>query len=127
MGHDNWASWLQKEFEWTQRTTNRFMRVAERFGKLDINVQFQPTTLIKMLALPEGDEQAFIEAQATAGKPVENQSARQIQESVKKWKKDKKKKSPPLVVDEINLFPEIAEAGNQSVDEIRISIRLILN
>ena len=91
MGHDNWASWLQKEFEWTQRTTNRFMRVAERFGKLDINVQFQPTTLIKMLALPEGDEQAFIEAQATAGKPVENQSARQIQESVKKWKKDKKK------------------------------------
>lgn len=86
VGHGNWNNWLENEFDWTQQTANRFMRVAERFGKLNIDVQFKPTTLIQMLALPEGDEEEFIAAQAEAGKPVEKQSAREVQQSVKAFK-----------------------------------------
>ena len=33
-------------------------------GKIKNIFDFKPSTLIKMLALPEGDEQAFIDAQA---------------------------------------------------------------
>lgn len=86
VGHGNWSAWLEKEFSWTQQTANRFMRVAERFGKLNIDVQFKPTTLIQMLALPEGTEQEFIAAQAEQGTPVETQSAREVQKNVKQFK-----------------------------------------
>ena len=118
VGHGGWADWLQKEFEWTQRTANNFMRVAERFGKMENIFQFKPSILQTMLLLPEGNEEAFIEAQTQAGSPVENQSARQVQASVKQWKKEKQKKSSPPF-EEINLFPteEELEAVIQSVDK----------
>ena len=85
IGHGGWADWLKENFDWTQQTANRFMRVAERFGKLNNVVQFQPSTLQAMLALPEGDEEKFIEAQSSAGKPIESQSARDVQKVVKEW------------------------------------------
>ena len=114
VGHGGWADWLDKEFAWTVRTAQYFMKVAERFGKTNTCSHLNTSTLKAMLALPEGDEQAFIESQAQAGTPVENQSAREVQESVKQWKKDKKKKSSPPF-EEINLFPEAEETVSQSV------------
>ena len=86
VGYGNWSHWLETEFSWTQRTANNFMRVAERFGKMENVFQFQPSTLQAMLALPEGDEQKFIDSQAEAGNPVEKQSAREVQKSVKQFK-----------------------------------------
>lgn len=86
VGHGNWSAWLEKEFSWSDRTARRFMAVAERFGKMDNVVRFQPSVLQAMLALPEGDEQEFIDAQAAAGTPVEKQSAREVQKSVKQFK-----------------------------------------
>lgn len=120
VGHGSWANWLNENFSWTQQTANNFMRIAERFGggKLKNVFQFQPSTLQAMLTLPRGDEEAFIESQAQAGNPVENQSAREVQESVKQWKNDKKKKSSSSF-DEINLFPEAEETVSQSVDEYK--------
>ena len=119
VGHGGWADWLQNEFDWTQQTANRFMRVAERFGKLNNVVQFKPSTLQAMLALPAGDEEAFIEAQVQAGNPVENQSARQVQESVKQWKEAKSKELSETVAKEFNLFADEYEVADQSqrVDE----------
>ena len=94
VGHGGWAQWLQKEFEWSDRTARYFMEIAQRFGNRNTCSDLRPSTLKAMLALPEDDEQAFIEAQAQAGNTAENQSARQVQAAVKQWKKDKKKKSP---------------------------------
>lgn len=85
IGHGGWADWLKNNFDWTQQTANRFMRVSERFGKLNNVVQFKPSTLQAMLALPEGDENAFIEAQTDKGKPVDDLSAREVQSAVKEW------------------------------------------
>ena len=86
VGHGNWSAWLKKEFSWSDRTARRFMAVAERFGKMDNVVRFQPSTLQEMLLLPEGTEQEFIDEQANSGKPVELQSAREIQRNVKAFK-----------------------------------------
>lgn len=83
--HGGWADWLATNFDWTQQTANRFMRVSERFGKLNNVVQFKPSTLQAMLSLPEGDEEAFIEAQSDKGKPIESQSAREVKAAVKDW------------------------------------------
>lgn len=86
VGHGNWSAWLETEFSWSDRTARRFMAVAERFGKMDNVVRFQPSTLQAMLLLPEGTEQEFIDAQAAAGKPIETQSARDVQKHVKEFK-----------------------------------------
>lgn len=48
-----------------------------------------------MLALPEGDEEEFIAAQAAAGRPVEKQSAREIQRNVKAFKQQRAAKKVP--------------------------------
>ena len=123
VGHGSWAQWLQKEFEWSQRTANRFMAIAERFGnsKLDNAVQFKASTLQAMLALPEGDEHAFIEAQAALGKPIENQSAREVQVAIKKWKKDKTKKISPLQDNEISLFADDAKIIDQTPSDSSVT------
>ena len=118
VGHGSWSDWLDKEFAWTVRTAQYFMKVAERFGKTNTCSHLNTSTLKAMLALPEGDEQAFIESQAQVGTPVEKQSARQVQAAVKQWKRAKEKKSSPPF-DEINLFPEAEETVSQSVDEYK--------
>lgn len=91
----------------------------ESNSKLNNVVQFKPSTLQAMLALPAGDEEAFIEAQVQAGNPVENQSARQVQEYVKQWKEAKSKEVSETVSNEFNLFADEYEVADrsQSVDE----------
>lgn len=48
-----------------------------------------------MLALPEGDEEKFIAAQAAAGNPVEKQSAREVQKNIKAFKQLRASKKLP--------------------------------
>lgn len=95
VGHGNWNEWLKKEFKWTDRTARNFMAIAERFGNRKSISDFTPTTLIKMLALPKGSEQDFIDAQAAAGTPVEKQSAREVQRNVKEFKQQRADKKIP--------------------------------
>lgn len=85
--HGEWANWLESNFSLSQETARNFMRVAERFGsnsKLIWN--FKPTQMIKMLALPAGEEEDFIEAKKAEGKPVEEMTVKQLNEEIKRWK-----------------------------------------
>lgn len=109
VGHGNWADWLKKEFAWSQRTASYFMAIAERFSNSHTYSNLKPSTLKAMLALPEGDEDAFIEEQAKSGNPVETQTAREVQASIKHWKQNRHKEkqdsiqaanSTPIPVDD---------------------------
>ena len=84
--HGEWGNWLKDNFNLTQQSANRFMRVAERFGKLNINVQFQSTQMITMLELPADETEAFIEAQAAAGTPVEDMTVKNLRAEIQQWK-----------------------------------------
>lgn len=89
IGHGNWSEWLKNELGWAQRTATRFMAVARRFGKLANVGQFKSATLQAMLALPEGEEQEFIDEQAEKDKPVSEMSARQVQAAVKEFNRQR--------------------------------------
>lgn len=93
VGHGDWGAWLQTEFSeeygLTERTARNYMNVAERFGNRKTFSDLNSSTLIKMLTLPEGDEDAFVEAQAAAGRPIEKQSAREVKKNVDAWKQSK--------------------------------------
>lgn len=86
--HGHWQNWLAENFPSSADTAQNYMRLAKRFSesKSETFRNLGLAAAIKLLALPEGDEQEFIDAQAAAGKPVENQSAREIQRNVKAFK-----------------------------------------
>ena len=116
--HGQWGAWLAKEFEWTQQTANRFMRVAERFGKLNNVVQFQPSTLQAMLSLPYGEEEAFIVSQEAVGNPVENQSAREVIANIKAWKH----RNEQSTADEPTGIEEQTEISNLATASVELSV-----
>lgn len=91
VGHGGWSAWLEREFNWTDRTARNYMNVAERFGNRKTFSDLNPATLQVMLSLPEGKEQEFVDAQAEAGRPVEKQSARELKKNVKAWKEQQGK------------------------------------
>ena len=63
------------------------MNVAQQFGaNYRTFGNLSRSTLINMLALSEGDEEEFIATQVAAGKPVEKQSAHEVQKNVKAFK-----------------------------------------
>ena len=88
VGHGNWQNWLAQNFSASDDTATNYMKLARRFGesKSETFRNLNPATVIKLLALPEGEEERFIEEQAAAGKPIETQSARDVQKHVKEFK-----------------------------------------
>lgn len=130
IGHGNWTAWLEMEFEWTDRTARYFMAVAERFGNRNTYSVLKPSTLKAMLQLPVGDEKDFIADQEAAGKPVEKQSAREVQKNVTEWKERRKPKPPiedkqnPVDVSEQHALPSEGDGeklivGNKPLDSCR--------
>lgn len=65
--HGEWQNWLDENFNLSQQSANRFMRVAERFGNFQSIGSFSSTQLIQLLALPEADTEKFIEEKAAEG------------------------------------------------------------
>ena len=86
--HGQWQNWLEGNFNLSQMTANRFMRVAERFGKINIDVNFSSTQMVMMLDLPEAETEKFIEQKAAEGTPVEKMKIRTLRAEVKKYNED---------------------------------------
>jgi hypothetical protein len=57
VGHDNWLSWLNREFQWSERTAQNFMQVHELSLKAaniaDLNL---PVSALYQLAAPSTPE-----------------------------------------------------------------------
>lgn len=88
VGHGNWQNWLADNFSSSADTAENYMKIARRFGNQNPN-QFRNlglTSMIRLAALPKGTEQEFIQTQAAAGRPIETQSARDVQKNVKAFK-----------------------------------------
>lgn len=86
--HGQWQNWLKENFSLSQDTATNRMKLAERFGESHSESirSLKPTTAIKLLALPAGEEEDFIAAQAAAGKPVETQKVSEVQSAINEWK-----------------------------------------
>lgn len=97
MPHGNWANWLEENFQWSERTAQYFMNIAKRFGNNPEFAELKTSTLRALLDLPEGTEQDFINVQATIGKPVKDQSERELKAAIKQQKKRKKNPTPVTV------------------------------
>lgn len=79
LGHGKFGAWLEAEFDWTERTAQRFIVVADRFTKNDNLSAFAPSALY-LLAAPSTPDSAREEAleRAEQGEPITHQTAREI-------------------------------------------------
>lgn len=88
VGHGEWYDWLEENFKLTVKMANNFMRVAERFGgNRNLNSDLNQSQMIAMLALPEGEEEKFIEAKAAEGTPVEDMTVKNLKAEIADYKK----------------------------------------
>ena len=88
VGHGEWYNWLEKNFKLSEKMANNFMRLANRFGNRNLNSDLSQTQLIALLALPEGEEEKFIEEKAAKGTPVENMTVKKLRLEIQQYKRD---------------------------------------
>ena len=110
--HGDWGNWLDENFQWKERTAQYYMSLAERFGDNPEFATFKPSQLQAMLPLPKDEVQDFINVQAEIGKPIDTQSAREVQAAVKQYKK-RKKNPAPVTADTPNV-----ETDSEPVNDI---------
>ena len=60
VGHGEWGGWLEANFEFTDRTAQRFMKAAEEVGKTTSLSALSPTKVFALLDVPAADREAFI-------------------------------------------------------------------
>ena len=82
MPHGQFILWLRAEFDWTERTAQRFMAVAQRFGSKNDTMSFLKIDLTAayLLASPSVPEEASATAlqRAEEGERIRTSVAREI-------------------------------------------------
>lgn len=88
LSHGEWQNWLEDNFNLSYSSAAKFMKIAERFSKVE-SIPFLGTAqMIQLLALPEGEEEKFIEKKKNEGTPVEDMTVKTLREEVVKYKSD---------------------------------------
>ena len=118
VGHGNWANWLKENFDWTQQTANKLMRIAEQFGDNPEFANFKPSTLQTMLKLPEEE---IIDIQAEIGKTDKDQLEQKIKAAVKQ--KKRKKNPAPVTKPAADSEPVNHISTNDSEDKLKIDFQ----
>ena len=81
--HGEWGQWLKDNADVSERTAQDMMAAYRRFGGKAPFEGLTPTQTFKLLPLPEGSEERFMEEH-----DVQNMSTREIQEAVKKVREE---------------------------------------
>ncbi len=120
LGHGNFLDWVDLEFNWSSRTANRFMSVAQRF-KSDIlsNLELLPTALY-LMAAPSTPEEAVAEAleRAKQGETITAKTVQEIKDKHKSVKEQAESKVKPPKIEQVE--PERSENRERrlSVDSV---------
>ena len=86
LGHGNWSAWLARQFGWSERQAERFMRVCELAGKSDNLSDLEiPLSALYLLAAPSTRQSARNEIldRAAAGKKV---SVTEVKDVIQQYK-----------------------------------------
>lgn len=105
--HGQWLSYLRDNFGWEERNAQYFMQMYTRFGEMEGIEGIGKSKLMKMLSLPEGTEQAFIEKH-----DVEHMTVKEVGEAVKEARggeKEREEAPEPQQRDEQGIPEAIAD------------------
>lgn len=80
LGHGHFGAWLRDEFDWDERTAQRYMAVAERFKSDTVSDLRFGTKALYALSAPTVPEAARVEAvtRAEAGEEITHKTAQEL-------------------------------------------------
>lgn len=90
LGHGRFGTWLGAEFEWSEPTAQRFMRVAQRFKSVNLtDLSIAPSALY-LLAAPSTSQTAREEtiSRAQAGESISYTAAKNLKQQYSPPKKE---------------------------------------
>lgn len=112
--HGQFGTWVQSNTGLSERYAQQFMQAYSRYGENQSYARLGKSKLIRLLSLPEGEEERFIEEHDVAA-----MSTREIDEAVKaeraKWQKvvheaeDARRAAEQQVIDLTHREPEIPD------------------
>ena len=76
--HGEWLPWLNEQVELSERTAQKFMRLAREWSNPNTLADLGASKALMLLALPEGERDAFLEDHN-----VIDMSARQLEQAIK--------------------------------------------
>lgn len=112
--HGEWTNWIRENAGCSDRTAQSFMAAYRRFGDSDaVSKISDRSKIFKMLALPEGTEEAFL-----ADNDVAAMTSREVEAAVRKVRAEMQKK-----IDEAkssaNVPQEIYDTLNAQRDQLK--------
>ncbi|MBE5791650.1 MAG: DUF3102 domain-containing protein [Clostridiales bacterium] len=81
--HGEWSEWVRLNAHMSETTAQYMMRSFERFGQTPEVAALEKSKIFKMLSLPSGTEQTFIEEN-----DITNMTAREVENAVRKVKEE---------------------------------------
>ena len=78
LSHGEWRSWLEERVEFSERSAQRFMRLAREWSNPTTLSDLGASKALMLLALPEGERERFVEDHN-----VIDMSARQLEQAGK--------------------------------------------
>jgi hypothetical protein len=85
LGHGNFLPWIDREFRMTEKTAERFMSVAERFGDKFDSVSTLGLTALYELAAPSTPEEvrSEVEARVASGQSVTTAEVKELKSKIR--------------------------------------------
>lgn len=77
LSHGEWRSWLEERVEFSERSAQRFMRLAREWSNPTTLSDLGASKALMLLALPEGERERFVEDHN-----VIDMSARQLEQAI---------------------------------------------
>jgi len=88
--HGEWIPWLKNEVNYTERTAQKFMRIADEYGNTNAPSYLGSEKLWKLLDVPTDEREAFIvkphELPSGETKTVIEMTTRELQQAIKAQK-----------------------------------------
>lgn len=84
--HGEWGKWLEEKVEFSDRTAQRFMKIASEFSNTTALSHLPPTKIFALLDLSQEERQAFVNDH-----DVDNMTTRELQQALKEKKELEKK------------------------------------
>jgi DNA repair exonuclease SbcCD ATPase subunit len=106
--HGDWGKWLDEKVDFTDRTAQRFIRVAREFSNATSMSHLPQTKVFALLDLPQDQREDFVESN-----PVEDMTTRELKQAIKEKKEAERraqeaekalraeKNKPPKVVERV--------------------------
>ena len=112
--HGKFGEWVKSNFNMSERSAQGYMAVWLRFGENDSFNRVQFSNLQKMLSLPEGKEEQFVQEN-----DLENMTARQVAEAVAKVRQEELDKRNCMLADAAKQLRDAKAKANAEVQDAK--------